>query len=118
MSDQSQSDRVMCRVKWFNNKSGFGFATTLTDNQDVFVHHTAVKVSKEQYRYLVQGEYIEVGLEELTEGNHKWQAVNITGIQGGPLMCETRQQQRDDNEQHKNNTKSSSSGKSTSAAKE
>ena len=49
------------KVKWFNNKAGFGFVTALDGEKkdtDVFVHHSAIKVSNEQYKYLVQGEYV------------------------------------------------------------
>ena len=33
------------RVKWFNNKAGYGFITISSDEQsgeDVFVHHSAI----------------------------------------------------------------------------
>ena len=92
------SERVIARVKWFNNKSGYGFASTCGDEtRDVFVHHSNLKVSKEQYRYLVQGEYIELDLVALPQDDksgHKWQATNITGVMGGYLMCETRNDMR------------------------
>ena len=105
----SQSQRVICRVKWFNNKSGFGFATVMDNsNTDVFVHHTQICVTDEQYKYLVQGEYVELTLNELTEGAHKLEAVDITGIQRGPLMCETRLQSKNEHEAYKSTTRSSS----------
>jgi len=89
------------RVKWFNNKTGFGFITALTDSEgikegsDVFVHHSAIKVAQEQYRYLVQGEYIEFVLSKLTaagaaESKHEFQAADVSGVKGGKLICETR----------------------------
>ena len=93
--------RLTGRVKWFNNKTGFGFITALTDSEgvkegsDVFVHHSAIKVAQEQYRYLVQGEYIEFVLSKLTasgaaESKHEFQAVDVSGVKGGKLICETR----------------------------
>jgi cold shock protein len=79
------------RVKWFNTKAGYGFITSLADDSDIFAHHSAVQVSTEQYRFLVQGEYVEFDLNISTDpaAVHKQQAVNIRGIQSGKLMCET-----------------------------
>jgi CspA family cold shock protein len=80
------------KVKWFNNKAGYGFIT-LKDSEDVrdiFVHYSAMKVTNSQYKYLVQGEYVEFDLEKSTDGPHEVKAVNVTGVNGGELMCETR----------------------------
>ena len=86
------------RVKWFNNKSGFGFVTVVSEgehnNTDVFVHHSAIQVGTEQYKYLVQGEYVSFGMTRVEEGEHEWQASNVTGLYGGFLMCETRNEAR------------------------
>ena len=82
------------RVKWFNNKSGYGFITSCDEknkDEDVFVHHTGVNVNQEQYKYLVQGEYVEFKLSSTVEGSkYPYQASNVTGMWGGKLMCETR----------------------------
>jgi CspA family cold shock protein len=78
---------VQGRVKWFNAKAGYGFATNLEGGGDVFVHHSGLKVTKEQFRYLVEGEYIEM---EITEKEGKSTGTEVTGIRGGKLMCETR----------------------------
>ncbi len=51
------------RVKWFNAKAGYGFATLLEDDREVFVHHSGIEVKKEQFRYLVEGEYISLELK-------------------------------------------------------
>jgi cold shock CspA family protein len=86
------------RVKWFNNRAGYGFLTVTSGefkDDDVFAHHSAIQVSKEQYRYLVQGEYVQFSLCEINNNNHKWQANNVRGIDGGMLMCETRLVSRD-----------------------
>ena len=81
-------------VKWFNNKSGFGFITVLDGEnvgKDIFVHYSAIKVAKDQFRYLVQGEYVEFELSKSTEGSkHEYQADKISGIKGGNLMCESQ----------------------------
>ena len=87
----SGSTRQQGIVKWFNNRSGFGFVTTLGDDtKDIFVHHSGVSVNREQYKYLVQGEYVEFVLTESSNTDHEFQATEVTGIGGGPLMCETR----------------------------
>ena len=85
------------RCKWFNGRKGYGFLTTVgTENPtDVFVHHSNVKVGEEQYKYLVEGEYVSFNLTETSEGEHKHQASNVTGVHGGKLMCETRNDNRD-----------------------
>jgi CspA family cold shock protein len=81
------------RVKWFNNKAGYGFIT-ITDGDrsgsDIFVHHSAIMINNQQYKYLVQGEYIEFSLNKVESDKHEWQASNVNGIKGGKLMCETR----------------------------
>lgn len=90
------------RVKWFNNKAGYGFITVIDGvnigdkmGMDIFVHHSAINVSEEQYKYLVQGEYIEFTLSPVeSEQDYKWQASDIKGMKGGKLLCETRNQNR------------------------
>ena len=106
-NDKPVGSRLTGRVKWFNNKTGFGFITALTDSEgvkegsDVFVHHSAIKVAQEQYRYLVQGEYVEFVLSKLDSADadasaskHEFQAVNVSGVKGGKLICETRWESR------------------------
>jgi cold shock CspA family protein len=91
------TDRLLGRVKWFNNRAGFGFVTVLDGDKkddDVFVHHTGVNVSTEQYKYLVQGEYVSFTLRESENEEHPWQAGDVTGVLGGKLMCETRMENK------------------------
>jgi len=75
-------------VKWYNGKSGYGFITH--QNMDIFVHHQQLKVDPSVYRHLVQGEYVQFEIKDLTTGKHTCMAENVTGVDGGPLMCETR----------------------------
>jgi len=87
------SELFIGRVKWFNNKAGYGFITVTDGSRsgsDIFVHHSAINVENQQYKYLVQGEYVEFGLIKTTSGDHEWQASSVNGIKGGKLMCETR----------------------------
>jgi CspA family cold shock protein len=91
------------RVKWFNNKAGYGFITvSVGDNvgTDVFVHHSAIEVSQEQYRYLVQGEYVGFTLCQVENDVHKWQAGSVKGVNDGKLMCETRMETREQRMTH------------------
>jgi len=90
-------DRLVGRVKWFNNKAGYGFITVSDGDRagsDVFVHHSGVMVGNEQYKYLVQGEYVSFKLDHTPGGKHEYQAGDVSGINGGKLMCETRREFR------------------------
>lgn len=91
----NENERMIGQVKWFNNKAGYGFITvTGTGNysgKDIFVHYTTISVGDTQYKYLVQGEYVEFQLSISTNTTHEFQATHISGINGGMLMCETRQ---------------------------
>jgi CspA family cold shock protein len=87
------SDRITGSVKWFNNKAGYGFVTVKggdQDGKDVFAHYSAIKVVDDQFRYLVQGEYIEFDLTKDESGKHDFVVSNISGIKGGSLMCEVQ----------------------------
>jgi cold shock CspA family protein len=94
----SSAQRTTGRVKWFNNKAGYGFITATTGAQagtDVFAHHSGLAVSNQQYRYLVQGEYVEFQMNAVEGGAHRFQASDVSGIGRGMLMCETRRSFRE-----------------------
>jgi len=108
------------RVKWFNNKSGYGFVTVVLSKEDesligkdVFAHHSSVIVSQEQFRYLVQGEYVEFTMIETTneKSDHKFQTSNLKGVGGGLLMCETRFETRTFNNADDEDTDAKEGGK-------
>jgi cold shock CspA family protein len=87
------------RVKWFNNKAGYGFITTndceTNEERDIFVHHSEIKVEQTQYKYLVQGEYVEFVIAPVSrEGSIEVHATSVCGINSGKLMCETRNEVR------------------------
>jgi cold shock CspA family protein len=105
----SSSVRVLGQVKWFNLKAGYGFLSvkepvipgdTLVTTADVFVHHTAIKLKKEQFRYLVQDEEVEFDISTSQNDNHKFQALNVKAPQNSlnPLTCERRNLERYQNQ--------------------
>jgi len=103
MSSMSTSETIyQGRVKWFNNKAGYGFITVIDGSDagdkigtDIFAHHSAICVSDEQYKYLVQGEYVEFTLSTVdTNADYKFQSTSIKGMKGGKLLCETRNEAR------------------------
>jgi CspA family cold shock protein len=94
---ETQPIRLLGQVKWFNNKAGYGFITVNDgeySGKDIFIHYSTIRVTNSQYKYLVQGEYVEFSLVKSTTGNHEFQAVDVSGIKGGSLMCETRRNNR------------------------
>ena len=88
--------RYTGRVKWFNKKSGYGFLTVCGESdykdKDIFAHYSAVHGEDDQYKYLVQGEYVEFDLVESKGEKHEFQAASISGVSGGLTMCETHRE--------------------------
>jgi cold shock CspA family protein len=77
-------------TKWFNGKLGYGFVTICDGDhkdEDIFVHHTAIKPLHSQFRTLTRGEYVQLNIIK-NENQTSIQAANVTGILGGPLMCD------------------------------
>jgi CspA family cold shock protein len=97
VTSSTSSERLTGRVKWFNNKAGYGFITVTDGSQsgsDIFIHHSAISVADQQYKYLVQGEYVSFQLTQTSSSQHPWQAAAVGGINSGKLMCETRNESR------------------------
>jgi cold shock CspA family protein len=85
--------RIIGRVKWFNSKAGYGFITACEGelvDKDIFVHFSSIKSDAFYYKYLTQGEYVEFSLTKPENEKHEYHAVDITGVKGGPILCETR----------------------------
>jgi len=93
VQDTSSTRYTGC-VKWFNTKAGFGFITVCEGNEhsgkDIFVYYKSIKVVNSQYRYLVQGEYVEFDIVKPENDKYEFHAVNVSGVKSGPIMCETR----------------------------
>lgn len=79
---------VIGQCKWFNDKLGYGFVTVQTGDdkgKDIFVHHSGIKPLNSNYKTLRKGEYINFNI---VTGDNGLQAVDVTGIGGGTLMCD------------------------------
>ena len=90
-TQEEMSRRHTGRVKWFGK--GFGFIVDVYDeSQEYFVHHTKLEINPESekqtriYRKLELGEYVNFNVRE--EGD-RMSAVCVTGVNEGPLMCES-----------------------------
>ena len=83
------SSRIVGRVKWFSPKIGFGFITPCSENRDIFVHYTGLRADANDHRYLVQGEYVDFATTQPVNKRHDRIAFDVSGIQGGLLMCDT-----------------------------
>lgn len=83
--------RMLGQVKWFNPKAGYGFITYKHEDasHDIFVHHTCIKYTSAPgtFRNLVDGEYVEF---TITNGSAGKQAGDVTGVNGGALLTEIR----------------------------
>jgi CspA family cold shock protein len=62
------------RVKWFNDKKGYGFIET-SEGPDVFVHHTSIEGVG--FKSLSEGERVSFEVEKGAKGP---QAVNVKAI--------------------------------------
>lgn len=84
-------DPLVGHCKWFDASKGYGFLTVMNGpdagKKDVFVHHSALILGSDvpQYRLLYKGEYVQFAIADGSKGP---QATAVTGVYGGPLMCE------------------------------
>lgn len=118
MADTAVNTRQVGRVKWFNNQSGYGFITYTSStgsDEDVFVHHSALLTSGDQFRYLVQGEYVEFETTQVEKSGSSPRIVakDVRGMNGGMLMCETRHERRQSQQQRRENSDSQADNSST-----
>ena len=62
---------VSGKVKWFDNKKGFGFILH-ESGKDVFVHYSSIQ--GKGYKTLAEGEVVNFDIVESTKG---WKAQNV-----------------------------------------
>ncbi len=60
------------KVKWFDNKKGYGFIVQDGDTQDIFVHHSAIQ--GDGFKTLDEGESVEF---EMEQGDKGYKAQNV-----------------------------------------
>ena len=64
VSPSQKPGTLQGRVKWFNAQSGYGFIEKQGSTDiDLFVHHSALDTKDDQFRYLVEGEYVQYSVE-------------------------------------------------------
>ena len=90
MANTQEARKTGC-VKWFNSTRGYGFITNIDgeEDKDLFVHHSGLSTKESVYKTLSPGEYVNYS-EKQQDG--KQYAVDVTGIKGGKLLCENKDQ--------------------------
>ncbi len=63
------------RVKWFNDKKGYGFIEPDGGGEDIFVHHTSIM--SEGFRTLAEGQNVQF---EVVKGPKGQQATNVSKL--------------------------------------
>lgn len=97
IDDNVEHGEIIGNCKWFSKKLGYGFITCYTGSQrgtNIFVHHSGIRPLNSNFRTLRKGEYVHFNI---VDGHNGMQATDVTGVCGGPLMCdniETRKQMR------------------------
>ncbi len=72
-------EKVTGTVKWFSIYRHYGFIQRDDNNEDVFVHRTAITASRSRYPTLKNGETVEFSVVETTGGVN---AASVTGPNG------------------------------------
>lgn len=110
---------LLGQVKWFRNGPGYGygFITCVSENvsqsgQDIYVYQQNVHPKVSTFRTLVKDEYVSFDVSE----EERPQALNVRGIAGGPLRCDTPRQNLRRNNRNRTEMNSGSGSNSTTAS--
>ena len=66
------------KVKWFNDKKGFGFIVPEDASKDLFVHHSSIL--GEGFKTLAENQEVEFEIEETEKGP---KAINVKKLEEG-----------------------------------
>ncbi len=70
------NNRTQGTVQWFSRVKGYGFVRPDGQEEDVFVHYSAI--NGEGYRNLSEGQRVEFTVEDTPKGPH---AVDVLGLE-------------------------------------
>jgi CspA family cold shock protein len=74
---QGEGERMpVGKVKWFNDKKGYGFIEGESEDGDIFVHHTSIKM--EGFRTLAEGQTVQF---DIVDGPKGKQATNVIRVE-------------------------------------
>jgi CspA family cold shock protein len=68
-------------VKWFNSRKGYGFITVEDQEDDVFVHYSAIQGGDDEFKTLYEGDVVEF---DIVEGKKGPQAENVEVTEKAP----------------------------------
>ena len=74
------------KVKWFDDKKGYGFIELDDGSGDVFVHYTAIEM--DGFKSLSKGQPVEFDVIEAEKGR---QATSVKGTETGDEFAEVRE---------------------------
>ena len=87
-----RSDKHTGVVRWYSLKKKSGVVRCMNTNEEFAVHQSGLRPQNpkaQEALVLYPGEYVEFVLDATQTGGD-YQATVVTGIDGGPLMCENR----------------------------
>jgi len=79
-------------VKWFNQRKGYGFISMDGENQDVFVHYSAIKADEGAFKSLHDGDKVSFDVEKGEKGS---EARNVLVTEAAPRQERSRRPDRD-----------------------